>query len=93
MLRRFGFVVLIALAIAACSSGGGGGDSSLPISGPPTKGPPQTGPEGKYIKHVVVIVQENRTFNDIFAGFKGADYAMYGYTRSRCQDTLTGDHL
>ncbi len=83
VLRRLRIAVLSALALAGCSSGGsGGGNSSLPISPPPTQGPPQKGPEGKYLKHVVVIVQENRTFNDIFAGFKGADSVMYGYTHS-----------
>ncbi len=83
VLRCLCIAVLGALALAGCSSGGGGGDnSSLPISPPPTQGPPQKGPEGKYLKHVVVIVQENRTFNDIFAGFKGADSVTYGYTHS-----------
>jgi phospholipase C len=32
-----------------------------------------------YIKHVVIIVQENRSFDNVFAGFKGADAPMYGY--------------
>ena len=80
-----GFVALAfsGLAVAACSSGGGGGGAPpLPISPPPTHGPPQTGPEGKYIKHIVVIVQENRTLNDIFAGFKGADTRTYGFTHT-----------
>ena len=72
---------LVAFALAACSSGGGGA-SAPPILPPPTQGPPQRGPEGKYLKHVVVIVQENRTFNDIFAGFKGADTSLYGYTHA-----------
>ncbi len=81
-MRHCALVFLVALAVAACSSGGGGGTSSLPILPPPTQGPPQTGPEGKYLKHVIVIVQENRTFNDIFAGFKGADTTMYGYTHT-----------
>ena len=81
MTRCFGVLVFIALALAGCSSSGGG-SSSLPISPPPSPGPPQKGPEGKYLKHVVVIVQENRAFNDIFAGFKGADSAMYGYTHT-----------
>jgi len=70
-------VSLVALAAAGCSSSGSG--NTLPVT-PPSQGPPQTGPEGKYIKHIVVIVQENRTFNDIFAGFKGADSTLYGYT-------------
>jgi phospholipase C len=33
----------------------------------------------KRIKHVVIIVQENRSFDNIFAGFPLADSQMYGY--------------
>jgi phospholipase C len=32
-----------------------------------------------HIKHVVIIVQENRSFDNIFAGFPGSDSQMYGY--------------
>ena len=39
-------------------------------------------PVSKYIKHVVFIVQENRSFENIFAGFKGADAPLYGYEKS-----------
>jgi phospholipase C len=31
------------------------------------------------IKHVVIIVQENRSFNNLFYGFPGATTATYGY--------------
>src|SRR5215469_4585628 len=34
---------------------------------------------GNYIKHVVIIVQENRSFENLFAGWKGADAPMFGY--------------
>jgi phospholipase C len=34
------------------------------------------------IKHVVIIVQENRSFNNLFYGFPGARTATYGYTTS-----------
>jgi phospholipase C len=34
---------------------------------------------GNYIKHVVIIVQENRSFENIFAGWPGADAPLYGY--------------
>jgi phospholipase C len=34
---------------------------------------------GTYIKHIVVIVQENRSFENIFAGWPGADAPTYGY--------------
>ncbi len=31
------------------------------------------------IQHVVIVVQENRSFNDLFYGFPGARTAKYGY--------------
>jgi phospholipase C len=31
------------------------------------------------IKHIVIVLQENRTFDNIFHGFPGADYAKFGY--------------
>jgi phospholipase C len=34
------------------------------------------------IKHVVIIVQENRSFNNLFYGFPGAKTVTYGYTTS-----------
>ncbi len=34
---------------------------------------------GTYIKHVVLIIQENRTFNNLFEGYPGADTAKFGY--------------
>jgi phospholipase C len=35
---------------------------------------------GTYIKHVVIIVQENRSFDNIFAGYPGSNSQTYGYT-------------
>ena len=32
-----------------------------------------------HIQHVVVIIQENRSFENFFAGFPGANAPMYGY--------------
>ena len=37
---------------------------------------------GGLIKHVVIIVQENRSFENIFAGFPGANAPTYGYTHT-----------
>ncbi|MGA8535009.1 MAG: alkaline phosphatase family protein [Candidatus Tumulicola sp.] len=36
----------------------------------------------KYVKHVVIIVQENRSFENLFAGFKGANAPLYGYKKT-----------
>ncbi len=40
------------------------------------------------IKHVVIIVQENRSFNDLFYGFPGATTAAYGYNTHKQKITL-----
>src|SRR5579863_3975058 len=80
--RLFGIALLCAMPLAGCGSGSGPGGSPIPVMPPPTQSPPPGGDVGKYIKHVVVIVQENRTFDNIFAGFKGADSTMYGYTHT-----------
>lgn len=39
-----------------------------------------SGPSG-LIKHVIVIIQENRSFENFFAGYPGANAPMYGYAR------------
>jgi len=73
------------LALAACSIRGQGiappmtADSALQYLN-------QTG-AGK-IKHVVWIVQENRSFNDIFMGFPGAETATSGKSSSGRRITL-----
>ncbi|HTU82301.1 MAG TPA: alkaline phosphatase family protein [Candidatus Acidoferrales bacterium] len=40
------------------------------------------------IKHVVVIIQENRSFDDLFNGYPGADTQSYGYTSTGEKLTL-----
>jgi len=36
-------------------------------------------PKAGKIQHVVIIMEENRSFNDLFYGFQGARTASYGY--------------
>lgn len=66
----------VALLLTDCGGGGSalpsGGSSGLP-SLPPAK-------KGKYFTHIVVIVQENRTFDNLFATFPGADGTRTGKT-------------
>jgi phospholipase C len=65
------FAALIALALATsteCTPFGVSQGSVLPERGP-----------NQYIKHVVIIVQENRSFDNLFRGFPGADAPAYGY--------------
>ena len=37
---------------------------------------------GGVIQHVVYVIQENRSFNNLFMGFKGATTQNYGYDKS-----------
>jgi len=66
--RRFRSLVALSIAVAAgCNSGG---TSTVP--------PPSSPPGKGAIKHIVILMQENRSFNNIFAGFPGATTAMSG---------------
>jgi phospholipase C len=40
------------------------------------------------IQHVVIVIQENRSFNDLFEGFPGAKTATYGYDSNNNKVTL-----
>jgi phospholipase C len=61
---------LCALVFAACGSGGASGVPRAGGTSAPAKDP---------IQHIVIIVQENRSFDNIFSGFPGADAPTYGY--------------
>ena len=58
--------------LAAC-----GGNAGQVVPAPPAPSVVALAP-GNYIKHVVVIVQENRSFENIFAGWPGADAPLRG---------------
>ena len=59
--------------LIGCGGGGGAGTPALPFLPPP---PPAKA--GKYFTHVVVLIQENRTFDNLFATFPGADGTRFG---------------
>jgi phospholipase C len=68
VLRALSAAAVAALGITACGGATGGGlPSSLvnPLAG--------GGSGSGYIQHVVVVIQENRSFDDFFATFPGAD--------------------
>ena len=60
--------------ITMCGCGGGGASGSAGSAVPPI-GPAK---QGKYFTHVVVMIQENRSFDNFFATFPGADGTRYG---------------
>ena len=62
-----------ALVLAGCSNGGG---SALPLSQQVAQPSAKAG--SSPITHVIVIVQENRSFDNLFATFPGADGATSG---------------
>ena len=55
--------------------GCGGGASGAANSAVP---PLEPAKQGKYFTHVVVMIQENRSFDNFFATFPGADGTRYG---------------
>jgi phospholipase C len=72
--RLWVFVLVAAAAIGACGGSGalsGGGTSPLP---PGTRQPGSGSP----IQHIIVVVQENRSFDNFFAAFPNADGATTG---------------
>lgn len=56
-----------ALLVAGCTTSSGGIVVPGPSSSPSTS-----------IQHIIVLFQENRSFNNLFAGFPGADTALSG---------------
>jgi phospholipase C len=76
----FGFVA--ATVVVACSHSGGSdlpGPYSSPFTSPPTNSPSQApfAPQN-YIKHVVFVIQENRSFDNLFNGYPGANTVTSG---------------
>ena len=77
MVAVVGVAAVLAMMAGACSSGGSPGSSAAPGTTLTVRG----GPSGTYvvpagihkIKHVVVIQQENRSFDSYFGTFPGAD--------------------
>ncbi|HET6275824.1 MAG TPA: alkaline phosphatase family protein [Candidatus Cybelea sp.] len=87
---------LAAAVLSACN--GSGSNNSAPVLPLNSLSAPATSPiepaqhhhagKGK-IQHVVIIVQENRSFNNLFYGYKGATTAKFGYTSSGTKVTLS----
>ncbi len=71
------------LATAGCTGGSMGSGTGTPSVGSIS---PASGTSA-YVQHVVIVVQENRSFDDFFATFPGADGATEGLEK-----TPSGDH-
>ncbi len=74
---------LVPLLLTACNGGITTAGSGLP----PATRVRNAASSGK-IKHVVIVIQENRSFNNLFYGFPGAKTVDYGYDHSGHKITL-----
>jgi phospholipase C len=80
-IRKASTSIVLPLALAACTNSSGVAPTSLALSSASSRSANAT-PLSAYIKHVVIIVQENRSFDNLFHGFPGADTAVHGATHT-----------
>ncbi|HLY02840.1 MAG TPA: alkaline phosphatase family protein [Candidatus Cybelea sp.] len=73
-------VAFFALLFSACN--GSGGVSPVPQGAQTFVGRTHHHSSSGKIQHVIIIVQENRSFNNLFYGFPHAKTAKYGYNTS-----------
>jgi phospholipase C len=69
-------LALLALVFSGCAANGGG--TMGPQPPPATRARPGSGSASNYIKNVFVIIQENRSFENFFAGWPGANAPTSG---------------
>jgi phospholipase C len=80
--RTLAAVAAAAFALSACGGGGAASPTGLPVANSTQRLVPDAGARSKglgKIQHVIIIVQENRSFDNLFQGFPGADTQSYGY--------------
>lgn len=84
MTRKFGAFAALAtafLATTGCSFSGG--TQAVPQAQPRFAETPENSALRSHIKHVILIVQENRSFENFFAGWPGSRRApMYGFNEA-----------
>jgi phospholipase C len=81
---QYGLNCCVAAALLA-----GCGGSQPPIGAPERLSPASSSGGSNYIKHVVIVIQENRSFDDFFATFPGADGATGGCAEPYGADALS----
>ena len=96
MARIYNIGIFAVAAIGVSLSACGNGSELSTAAGPPVAGAQRSGAlenlfpkmaSGK-IQHIVIIVQENRSVDNLFQGFSGADTQSYGYTSTGQKVTL-----
>ncbi|MGC1379417.1 MAG: alkaline phosphatase family protein [Candidatus Baltobacteraceae bacterium] len=86
-LRSAAAVLAVVLGVASCAGSASQAPGGIAV---PANVSPGTGSGGSgssnYIQHVIVVVQENRSFDNLFATYPGADGATQGL-----METPSGD--
>ncbi len=82
---RCAFPIAAALAAVSCA---GGNPQSLPRQAAPAGRVARRSTASTPISHVVIVIQENRTFDDLFATFPGADGTTFGTLKDGTQVPL-----
>jgi phospholipase C len=81
-------VAAISVSLASCGNGNVSPSAGSPGASTAQRfGSFRPKASGK-IQHVVIIFQENRSFDNLFQGFPGADTKPYGYNSSGAKVTL-----
>lgn len=83
---RSTFAIVLGAMFSACSSAGSI-PTTLNAAGSLTR------PSSSKISHIIILVQENRTFDNLFHGYPGADYANTGVTHDGKVVKLKPGHL
>jgi phospholipase C len=82
--RAFFGASIVAFATASC---GGNATAPIPNAVMPARGVAPAGESlSHHIHHVVIVIQENRTFDNLFATFSGADGTRYGEMKQGSKD-------
>ncbi|MDQ2907751.1 MAG: hypothetical protein M3R44_00190 [Candidatus Eremiobacteraeota bacterium] len=76
--KRASCALSLCLILAATACGGSSGTAGLPSAASGPAVPSTLGPSASAIKHVIIVVQENRSFDNLFSGYPGADTATTG---------------
>ncbi|HKE35992.1 MAG TPA: alkaline phosphatase family protein [Candidatus Baltobacteraceae bacterium] len=85
-MKRLAFAIVVLAVVAGCAR-----SSGLPFS--PLNAPASGSTTASPIKHVVIVIQENRTFDNLFATFPGADGTTYGINHKGVKVSLVRGNL
>src|ERR1700722_13460137 len=79
---RFAACLTAVLLFSGCGGGGAGSSpSAAPAMPGGTAAPVGNAANGRFgISHVVIVIQENRSLDNLFQGYPGADTASSGRT-------------